>query len=89
MFYLIIIIFCTIFPLLGAVAIFTLFERKIMGSIQRRRGPNIIGFWGILQAFADGLKLILKESIFISKANLVLYFLIILNYIYQIFLKKF
>jgi len=48
-------------PIMISVAILTLVERKIMASIQRRRGPNIIGFWGLLQPFADGLKLLTKE----------------------------
>jgi NADH-quinone oxidoreductase subunit H len=48
-------------PVLITVALLTLVERKIMSSIQRRRGPNIIGFFGILQPFADGLKLLTKE----------------------------
>lgn len=52
-----------IIPLLIAVAYFTIAERKIMGSIQRRRGPNVIGFIGLLQPLADGLKLFAKEAI--------------------------
>lgn len=59
----------TIIPIMLSVAIFTLTERKLMGAIQRRRGPNIVGFWGILQPIADGLKLFLKEIILPSKAN--------------------
>ena len=58
-----------IIPLLIAVAFFTLIERKIMASIQRRHGPNVVGFFGILQPFADGLKLLLKESIVPTNAN--------------------
>jgi NADH-quinone oxidoreductase subunit H len=58
-----------IVPLLIAVAFFTVAERKIMGSIQRRRGPNVVGIWGLLQALADGLKLVLKEIIIPSNAN--------------------
>ena len=50
-------------PLLLAVAWFTLLERKIMAGIHRRRGPNVVGAWGLLQPLADGLKLILKETI--------------------------
>ena len=50
-------------PLLLAVAFFTVAERKIMGAIQRRRGPNVIGFAGLLQAIADGLKLLVKTEI--------------------------
>jgi NADH-quinone oxidoreductase subunit H len=57
-------------PLLLAVAYFTVAERKIMGAIQRRRGPNVIGFLGLLQALADGLKLFVKETILPSNSNL-------------------
>jgi NADH-quinone oxidoreductase subunit H len=56
-------------PLLISVAYFTLAERKILGAIQRRRGPNVIGVFGILQPLADGLKLFIKEAILPSSAN--------------------
>jgi NADH:ubiquinone oxidoreductase subunit H len=59
----------TIVCSLIAVAFFTIAERKLLASIQRRRGPNITGFWGVLQAFADGLKLLLKEVVIPAKAN--------------------
>lgn len=59
----------TIIPLLISVAYFTLAERKIMGSIQRRRDPNVIGFLGLLQPLADGLKLFVKETILPTSAN--------------------
>ena len=55
------------------IAFFTIAERKIIGSIQRRKGPNTIGFYGMGQAFADGLKLFLKEFIIPSSANKKLY----------------
>jgi NADH:ubiquinone oxidoreductase subunit H len=45
-----------IVPLLIAVAYFTLVERKIIASIQRRKGPNVVGAYGLLQPLADGLK---------------------------------
>lgn len=64
-----------IIPLLIAVAYFTLAERKIMGSIQRRRGPNVVGFLGLLQALADGLKLFVKETILPSSSNLIIFLL--------------
>lgn len=59
----------TLLPLLIAVAFFTLAERKVMASIQRRRGPAVIGLFGVLQPFADALKLILKELIVPTKAH--------------------
>ena len=49
-------------PILISVAYLTLAERKIMGSMQQRKGPNVIGFLGLLQPLADGLKLLLKEG---------------------------
>lgn len=62
-------------PLLIAVAYFTLAERKIMASIQRRRGPNVVGYFGLLQPLADGLKLFVKETILPTNANTVLFVL--------------
>ena len=47
----------------------TLAERKVMASMQRRVGPNVVGFYGTLQPFADGLKLLLKEAVIPSHAN--------------------
>jgi NADH-quinone oxidoreductase subunit H len=63
-----------IIPLLIGVAYFTLAERKIIGGIQRRRGPNVIGYYGLLQPLADGLKLFIKESICPSNASTPLFF---------------
>ena len=62
-------------PMLIAVAYFTLAERKVIASIQRRRGPNVVGIWGLLQPLADGLKLLIKESIFPSNANVIIFIL--------------
>lgn len=62
-----------IVPLLLSIAFFTLAERKGMASIQRRIGPNSLGFWGVLQPFADGLKLLLKELIIPTKSSKVLF----------------
>nr|QBK37897.1 NADH dehydrogenase subunit 1 [Aurantiochytrium acetophilum] len=60
-------------PLLVGIALFTVAERKVLSSIQRRRGPNIIGAFGLLQAFADGLKLLLKETVLPSSSNKALF----------------
>ena len=58
-----------IIPVLVGVAFFTLLERKLIGYVQRRRGPNVVGFAGLLQPFADGLKLLIKEPIIPGNAN--------------------
>ncbi len=58
-----------IIPLLISVAYFTLAERKILGAIQRRKGPNVVGVFGLLQPLSDGLKLMVKETIIPSNAN--------------------
>ena len=62
-----------IVPLLIAVAYFTLAERKILASIQRRRGPMVVGLWGLGQALADGLKLLVKETILPSSSNVIIF----------------
>lgn len=56
-------------PLLVGVAYLTLVERKVLAALQRRRGPNLLGFWGLLQPLADGLKLFAKETIIPSNGN--------------------
>lgn len=64
-----------ILPLLIAVAYFTLVERQVLAAIQRRQGPNIVGFYGLLQALADGLKLFLKETVLPKSSNMVIFVL--------------
>lgn len=64
-----------IVPLLLSIAFFTLYERQILAALQRRQGPNIIGFYGLFQPLADGLKLFIKESIVPKSANLLLFLL--------------
>ncbi len=61
--------------ILITVAFVTNAERKTMAGMQRRLGPNIVGFYGLLQAFADALKLLLKEYVSPTQANLILFFL--------------
>lgn len=58
-----------VLPLLIGVAYLTLAERKIIAAIQQRRGPNVVGIFGLLQPLADGLKLLLKETVLPTKAN--------------------
>jgi len=62
-------------PMLLVVAYVTVAERKTMATMQRRLGPNIVGFYGLLQAFADALKLLLKEYVSPTQSNLVLFFI--------------
>ena len=66
--------FLMIFVLLS-VAFFTLFERKLLASMQRRRGPNMIGFYGLFQAIADGFKLLSKESVIPFSSNIFFFIL--------------
>lgn len=62
-------------PILLSVAYMTIIERKVMGSMQRRIGPNIVGYYGLLQPFADALKLVVKEQIIPSQSTKSLFFL--------------
>jgi NADH-quinone oxidoreductase subunit H len=62
-----------IIPLLIIIAYLTLMERKVIASIQCRKGPNIVGVFGLLQPLADGLKLFLKETVIPSHADYYLF----------------
>ncbi len=68
-------ILAIIVPFLLAVAMGVYAERKIWGAIHLRRGPNVVGPFGLLQSFADGLKLFVKETIIPSGANKAVFFI--------------
>ena len=64
-----------ILPMLLSVAFMTIIERKQLAAHQRRVGPNTVGYYGILQPFADALKLILKETVIPSQSNKIIFYL--------------
>src|ERR1041384_2467263 len=61
-------------PALLGVAYVTIAERKTMASMQRRLGPNVVRYYGLLHAFAGALKLLLKEYVGYTQANIILFF---------------
>ncbi len=68
-------ILLVVLPLVGAVAYVTLMERRVIAAIQLRKGPNVVGAFGLLQPLADGLKLMIKEVILPTNANKILFLL--------------
>jgi NADH-quinone oxidoreductase subunit H len=64
-----------VIAILISVAYFTLAERKILSTIQRRKGPNVVGTFGLLQPLSDGLKLFVKETILPSNSDILLFIL--------------
>lgn len=73
--YLLLEVLVVIVPVLLAVAFMTIIERKQLAAMQRRVGPDTVGIYGILQPFADALKLILKETVIPAQANKVIFYL--------------
>ena len=69
LFYIIIKILIIVIPLMVLIAYLTYFERKVIGAIQLRKGPNVVGPFGLLQPLADGIKLLTKETIFPENSN--------------------
>ena len=74
--FIIIKIIALVVPLLVIVAFLTYAERKVIASVQLRKGPNVVGPFGLLQPLADGLKLFSKETIFPTVSNKIVFLLL-------------
>ena len=74
-FTLVLYVFAIIGPLLIAVAFLTYLERKVIALVQYRKGPNVVGFFGLLQPFADGVKLFSKETIIPASSSKLIFIL--------------
>ena len=68
-------ILAVLMPVLISVAFLVYAERKVLALIQLRRGPNLVGPFGILQSFADALKLLTKENIVPANSNKIVFLL--------------
>jgi NADH:ubiquinone oxidoreductase subunit H len=68
-------ILAVVLPILLVVAYVTLLERKVLGSMQRRVGPDTVGVYGIAQPFADALKLLVKEMVLPQQSQRVIFIL--------------
>ncbi|MEC8774503.1 MAG: NADH-quinone oxidoreductase subunit H, partial [Pseudomonadota bacterium] len=73
--WIVILIVLIVTPILLSVAYLTLAERKVIGWMQYRKGPNVVGPFGLLQPLADGAKLVLKETIVPSGSNRIIFVL--------------
>lgn len=73
--------------ILLSIALFTWIERKVMSNVQRRKGPTVVGLFGCLQPFADGLKLIIKEIIIPTNSNVIIFLISpLLTFFFTLFL---
>ena len=73
LFFILIKILLIVIPLMALIAYLTYFERKVIGAIQLRKGPNVVGPFGLFQPIADGIKLLTKETIFPRNSNKIIF----------------